>query len=144
MKNICERLLLKMRSWNWEKIKIVHEEFLTLYSGNKWKCLFLFHERNKWKWLFLFQDWFPLEFVFKYNISVMWWEINSKQLISIWVNQKRSKVQEKNMSWKRGLNLDQWKTFSENYKPMRVWLWLVYKFVENYCGLQLFSEFIQT
>ena len=27
---------------------------------------------------------------------------------------------------------------------MRVWLWLVYKFTENYCRLRLFSEFIQT
>ena len=24
LKNICERLLLKMRSWNWEKLKISH------------------------------------------------------------------------------------------------------------------------
>ena len=41
---------------------------------------------------------------------------------------RRSKVQEKNMSCKCALNFDQWKTFSENYKPMRVWLWHVYKF----------------
>ena len=41
---------------------------------------------------------------------------------------RRSKVQEKNMSCERGLNFDQWKTFSENSRPMRVWLWLVYKF----------------
>ena len=38
---------------------------------------------------------------------------------------RRSKVQEKNMSCQRGINFDQWKTFSENYKPMRVWLWLL-------------------
>ena len=36
------------------------------------------------------------------------------------------------------------KNIFENYKPMRVWLWLVYKFTENYCCLRLFSEFIQT
>ena len=48
------------------------------------------------------------------------------------------------MSCERTLNFDQWKTFSENYKPMKVWLWLVYKFTENYCRLRLFSEFIQT
>ena len=47
------------------------------------------------------------------------------------------------MSCERALNFDQWKTFSENYKPIRVWLWLVYKFTENYCSLQLFPEFIQ-
>ena len=51
---------------------------------------------------------------------------------------------EKNLSCERALNFDQWKTFSENYKPMRVWLWLVYKFTENYCRSWLFSEFIQT
>ena len=33
---------------------------------------------------------------------------------------RRSKVQEKNMSCERALNFDQRKTFSENYKPMRV------------------------
>ena len=44
----------------------------------------------------------------------------------------RPKVQKKNMSCERALNFDKWKTFSENYKPMRVWLWLVYKFTENY------------
>ena len=35
---------------------------------------------------------------------------------------RSSKVQENNMSCKRDLNIDQWKAFSENYKPMRVWL----------------------
>ena len=48
------------------------------------------------------------------------------------------------MSSERALNFDQWKTFSENYKPMRVWFWLVYKFTENYCRSWLFSKFIQT
>ena len=57
---------------------------------------------------------------------------------------RRSKVQEKNMSCKRGLNFDQWQTPSKNYKPMRFWLWFIYKFTENHCRLRLFSEFIQT
>ena len=48
------------------------------------------------------------------------------------------------MPCERALNLDQWKAFSKKYKPMRVWLWLVYKFTENYCHSRLFSEFIQT
>ena len=55
------------------------------------------------------------------------------------------------MSSERALNFDQWKTFSEDYKPMKVWLWpikvwlwLVYKFTEKYCRSRLFSEFIQT
>ena len=57
---------------------------------------------------------------------------------------KRSKVQEKNMSCERALNFDQILTFSENCKPRRVSLWLVYKFIENYCRLRLLSEIIQT
>ena len=48
------------------------------------------------------------------------------------------------MPCERPLNFHQWKTFSENYKPMRVWLCLVYKFTENYYPSRLFSEFIQT
>ena len=44
---------------------------------------------------------------------------------------RRSKLQEKNMSCDRALNFDQWKIFFENYKPMRVLLWLVYKFTKN-------------
>ena len=57
---------------------------------------------------------------------------------------RTSDVQEKNMLCKRTLNFDQWKTISENYKPVRVWLWLVCKFNGNYCRLRLFSKFIQT
>ena len=48
------------------------------------------------------------------------------------------------MSCERALNFDQWKTFSENYESMRVWFWLVYKLIENFCSSWLFSEFIQT
>ena len=44
-------------------------------------------------------------FIFTYNISL---------------NKRRLKVQEKNMSCEHALNFDQLKTFSENYKPMRV------------------------
>ena len=57
---------------------------------------------------------------------------------------RRLKVQEKNMSRELALSFDQRKTFSENYKPMRVLLWIVYKFTKNYCRLQLFSRFIQS
>ena len=51
---------------------------------------------------------------------------------------RRSKVQEQNISCKCALNFDQWKTFSENYKPMRVWLRLIYKFTDNYCHFTTF------
>ena len=47
------------------------------------------------------------------------------------------------MSCKRALNFDQWKTFSENYKPMMIWLWLFYKFTENYCRLWFIFKFIR-
>ena len=66
---------------------------------------------------------------------------NAKHLELI---KRRSKVQEKNLSCKRALNFDQSKTFSENCKPMRVWLWLVYKFTKNCLIYRLFSKFIQT
>ena len=57
---------------------------------------------------------------------------------------RRSKVQEKNMLCERALNFHQWKKISKNYKPITVWLWLVYKFTENNCCLRLLFEFIQT
>ena len=49
---------------------------------------------------------------------------------------RRSKVQEKNISCVPTSNFDQSKTFSENYRPMRFWLWLLYKFTNNYCRLR--------
>ena len=101
---------------------------------NKWKLLFSFHERNKWKCFSLFHYWFPLDFALRYNISVMWWEINSKQSLSTWVNQKKIKSSRKEYVM--------WTWFK--FWPMRVWLWLVHKVTENYCRLRLFSEFIQT
>ena len=64
-----------------------------------------------------------MKFILTYNISL---------------NKRRSKVQEKNMSCERALNFDQWKTFSENYKPMRVWLWLVYKISRELLSLATF------
>ena len=57
---------------------------------------------------------------------------------NISLNKIKSKVQEENMSCERALNFDQWKTFSENYKPMRVWLWLVYKIYRELLSLATF------
>ena len=48
------------------------------------------------------------------------------------------------MSCESPLKFGQWKTFSEHYKPIRVWLWFVYKITENNRRLRLFIEFIQT
>ena len=50
----------------------------------------------------LFYDWFPLEFVFIYNIFFDVVRNKLPELIK-----RRSKVQEKNMSCERALNFDQ-------------------------------------
>ena len=76
-----------------------------------------------------------------YSDEVFLWCGNTKYLELI---KRRSKFQKINMSCERALNFDQWKPFSENYKPMRIWLWLVSKFTYNCCRSWLFSEFIQT
>ena len=48
------------------------------------------------------------------------------------------------MSCKHVLNIDLSKTFSENYEPIRILAWLLYKFIGNNCHLRLSSKFIQT
>ena len=55
-------------------------------------------EINENVYLFVFISWLvSFDFVFTYNISLMWWEINSKQQISILeLIKRRSNVQEKN------------------------------------------------
>ena len=97
------------------------------FNINKWKCVSIC----------MFHYWFALKFVFIWSIPLMYKYL--PELIK-----RRSKVQEKNVSCEHTLNFDQWKTFSENYKQIRVRLWLVYKFTMNNCHLRLFSEFIQT
>ena len=57
---------------------------------------------------------------------------------------KRSKVHERNISRERAWNFDQWKTFSENYKAVRVWLWLVCKITKNNCRSRILAKFPQT
>ena len=124
MKNICEWLLLKMYPWNWETLKFIIRTFnFTLKKTG----FFNINIRNK------------------FMIGISWLvshEVYTDNNISL--NKRRSKVQEKNMSCERALNFDQWKTFSENYKPMRAWLWLVYNIYRELFRLRLFSELIQT
>ena len=57
---------------------------------------------------------------------------------------RRSQKLKKRMSCERALNLDLLKILSENYKPMKVCLRVVCKFINNYCRSRLFSEFTQT
>ena len=138
LKSICERLLLKMFSWNWEKLKFLHKVlFLNLTikkvfstSISKQVSMFVFIS-----WLVSFEVCFYIQ---QYFFGVV---RNKLQTLNIKIK-RRSKVQEKNISCERPLNFDQPKTFSENYEPMRVWLWLVYKFTKNYCRSRFFSKFI--
>ena len=141
-------MLLKMCSYNWEKLKFRSFNF-TL------KNRFFQHQYQKQVKMFVFTSWLVShEFLFPYNISLMGWEIiNFKHYISR-VNQgslnkcylnfvelikRRSKVKE-NMSCEHVLNFAQWKTFSENHEPIRVWLWLIYKITENCQIYRLFPS----
>ena len=115
LKNICERLLHKNWTMKLKQLKIVHKDFnFTLES---WVFL---HQYISEKCLF--HDWFHLEFVITQNISLVSWEINSKQQILTKVNQKKIKSSRKEHACERAFNFDHWKMFSENFKPMRVWL----------------------
>ena len=84
LKSICGRLLRKMRSWNWKKLKIVDKEF-QLYI--KKQDFFNISIKNKWKCLsFCFNfitGFLYLEFGFTNNISLMWWEIQILQTIQL-------------------------------------------------------------
>ena len=68
--------------------------------------------------------------------------LNGKYLLDF--TQRRSSVHEKDISGKHALKFGQWTTFSENYKLIRVWLWLAYKITKNISCSQLFSKFFQT
>ena len=88
LRNICKRFLLKIKN---------------CWSGI-FNCLFFQHQYQRqvkmYVSLFIYYDWFLSEFVFTYNISLRWWEINSKQWICIKVNQKKIKSSRKeNIMW---------------------------------------------
>ena len=52
-----------------------------------------------------------------------------------------SKFHEKNKSQESDLSFGQWKTLSENYKAIKVF---VYKIAKNNCRLRHFTDFFQT
>ena len=130
LKNICDRQLLKMCSWDWEKCFHI---FKNLFKG-----VLILHLKNRF-----FQHQYQKQVYDRYFMIGFSWSLYShtiflrcgekSTLITKYLEliKRRSKVQEKNMSCERALNFDQWKTFSENYKPMRIWFWSVYKFTEN-------------
>ena len=104
------------------------EHLQTNASENVFMKLILPQVSSAWMsetslWI-VFHDWFPVKFLFTYNISL---------------NKRRSKFQKKNMSCERALIFDQWKTFSENYKPMIVWLWPKLSLSVNH-GVQCFRS----
>lgn len=55
------------------------------------------------------------------------------------INLNTTKNSWKKKSREHALNFDQWQTFLEKYKPVKVSLWLVYKIIKNNCRLQLFA-----
>ena len=65
------------------------------------KNRFFQHRYQKQVKMYLFHDWFPIKFVFTYNISLC---SNIKYLELI---KRRSNVQKNNMSCERTLNFDQ-------------------------------------
>ena len=131
--------------WNLVSLFIIHsEQFRFIRNSIIWNA----------RWHLLYQEIESLSF----PIDISWlvshevcihvqyfFDVvrNKLELLNVLIK-RRSKVHEKNMSCERTSIFHQWKTFSENYKPMRVWFWLVYKFTENFCPSWLFSEFIQT
>ena len=46
---------------------------------------------------------------------------NKLQTINIYLNWSKEDQKFKKIICEHGLNFDPWKTFSKNYKPMRVW-----------------------
>ena len=61
-----------------------------------------------------------------------------------WIIKRRSKVHQKSISRERTEQFQQWKRLFENHKPIRVWLWFVYKVIEDNPYLRLFAAFIHT
>ena len=123
LKNICEGLRLKM-------CLLMKLRKTKKYSSGVFN--FTFREQffstsiseNKWKYLFLFHDWFPMKFVFTYNLSLVWLEINCKHQISTRVNQKKIKSSRKEyVMWTCFKFWPMKSIFRKLYnKPMRVWL----------------------
>ena len=132
-KNICERLFLKMFSWNWEKLKSFHKKFSLYIKKRDFSTSISETSKNV---CFYFMIGFLCS-LYSYTIFLSWGNYPLELI------KRRSKVQEKNMSRERALNFHQWKIFFENYKPVRAWLWLFNKFTYNDCCLQLFSKFIK-
>ena len=116
-----------MFPWNWGKLKGISWRGI-FNSTLKKHGFFSISIEN----LSLFFFFFP-RLCFRLCISMLYCSEKSifKQKISTWIAQKRSNFHEDNMSPQHTLNFDQWKTISRIYKPIRFWLWFVYKNTEK-------------
>ena len=84
LKNICEWLLLKTLM-KLRKVKNCWDFDSTLKNRTFQRQYQI--QVKMYISLFLFHDWYPLEFVFSYNFSLMWWELivrNKLQTINIY------------------------------------------------------------
>ena len=136
-----EQLRTAAASEKWNRKKYCSYEIFILILKKQVK-MFVFISWKKQVKMLVFVSWLVS---FRVCIQIQYLcDVVSKLPIPTWVNQKKIKSSRKEYVLWTWLNFDQWQTFSENSKPMRVWLWFVYKFTENYCRLRLFSEFIQT
>ena len=108
-----ENVFMKLRN-----ITIYSYEVLILYQVFSTSI----PETSSWM---IFHDWFPVKFIFTYNTSLKKDQKFKKRICRVNV-----KV------WK----FDQRKTFSENYKPMRVWLRLIYKIYRELLSLATFPS----
>ena len=118
----------KICSWNWENWEVFEEEFSPLHLTSALKKTQDFSastsETGENVYLFnLVSNLYPLEYT--YSISLMLWEQTSSKKFLLEFIKKRSRVHDNNTSRELGLNFDQWKTFSENYKLIRIWLMFV-------------------
>ena len=91
------------------------------------KNRFFQHQYQKHEKIIAFSSWLVSHYVciyIKYFFGLVrnkLWTTGSETLNTKYLEliKRRSKVEENNMSCERGLNFDQWKTFFENYKPIK-------------------------
>ena len=102
---------LKICSWNWEKLRFIHN----IRNFN-------FTLKNRFLKMIIF---ISLLVSHKVCIHIYFFrEVRSKlQILTVpSVNQKKIKSSGKEYVMWTYFKFDQWKAFSGNYKPMRVWL----------------------
>ena len=132
-KNICVWLLLKMCSWNWEKLKFIRSFNFTLKNQYQYSTSISETSENV---CFYFMIGFPWS-LYLHTIFLWCGEKETSNTKYLQLIKRRSKVQES--SCERALNFDQWKTFSENYKPME----LDYGLFTNYPRLSNLPTFLR-